>query len=347
MNSLQADDLIRSVVSITRERDRNALEEGLLEAIQQLLNAEAVGLSHSCKSSDGHTVEEVVSLGSSRPEAFPTTLCNSCDTGTEACITNHHGHCTHTLPDGNMGVVMPLQMPAEQFGIITLISQPLNEEERRLLTGMLRVYENFLAIFHDSQTDTLTGLLNRKTFDQRMAQITSPLASPAAPRYTTTVHHDRREQDEAASHWLGVLDIDHFKRINDTYGHLYGDEVLLLLARLMRESFRKHDLLFRDGGEEFVVVLAPTSEANAQRVFERFRTTIEQFSFPQIGSVTLSIGVCPVKENDQVSQMFGRADQALYYAKSNGRNQVCLYEQLLAAGSITPENEGGSDITLF
>src|SRR6202011_3687326 len=90
--------------------------------------------------------------------------------------------------------------------------------------------------------------------------------------------------------WLALIDIDRFKSINDGYGHLFGDEVLLLVSQLMKRSFRGADQLFRFGGEEFVVLLDRASEPGAQIVLERLRTTIGEHEFPQVGQVTISVG---------------------------------------------------------
>ena len=89
------------------------------------------------------------------------------------------------------------------------------------------------------------------------------------------------------SYWLAVIDIDHFKRVNDLSGHLIGDEVLLLLARQMRVNFRFHDQLYRFGGEEFVVLMRCTNHADALAALERFRHQIEIHAFPQVGPITV------------------------------------------------------------
>ena len=101
---------------------------------------------------------------------------------------------------------------------------------------------------------------------------------------------DKRNVQDNSTHWLAVSDIDFFKRVNDDFGHLYGDEVLLLMANIMRETFRGTDILFRFGGEEFVIVLRSTNQQGAHQALERFRITVEEYDFPQVGNVTISIG---------------------------------------------------------
>ena len=144
-----------------------------------------------------------------------------------------------------------------------------------------------------------------------------------------------------------MVDLDHFKRINDQFGHLYGDEVLLLLARIMRDSFRHQDKVFRFGGEEFVVVLKAVSEDEVRAALERFRVAVATYPFPQVGQVTASIGYTRIHADDTIPEIVGRADEALYVAKDNGRDQIAGYETLRAAGKIATREKPANDIELF
>jgi len=200
------------------------------------------------------------------------------------------------------------------------------------ISSFLKVYQNHVNLINDAECDTLTGLFNRKTFEERIARVLAmQRAARENPLYGAS---DRRVMRAGEHHWLAVVDIDHFKAVNDRFGHLHGDEVLILLSRLMTRGFRMEDRLFRFGGEEFVIVLSPCSSAGAALVLERFRTAIANHAFPQVGSVTISIGYTRIRIDDLPSIVVGRADQALYHAKRNGRNQVRNYEQLAASGEI-------------
>jgi diguanylate cyclase (GGDEF)-like protein len=149
-------------------------------------------------------------------------------------------------------------------------------------------------------------------------------------------------------YWLGVIDVDHFKSINDKFGHLFGDEVLILMASFMTEVFRDDDLLFRYGGEEFVVLIKVLSKEDAFQVFERLRTKISQHTFPQVGNMAVSIGMVEINEQDGSSDVIHSADKALYYAKDNGRNRTCIYEDLISEGKITEDQKIKSrEIDLF
>ncbi len=206
-------------------------------------------------------------------------------------------------------------------------------EQLAMLQQAIRLAGNHLDLLDDAQHDTLTGLYNRKTFDRYFSQMLNwnSQADNGTPGF-----HRRQYRPNSAS-WLGIVDIDHFKRINDNYGHLYGDEVLLLTARRLRNSFRFCDRLYRFGGEEFVAVLNPTDAESAHQVFERFRSDMQNALFPQVGKVTVSIGYTRIRANRSASDILGEADEALYFAKGNGRNQLWNHETLLSDGRITPK----------
>jgi diguanylate cyclase (GGDEF)-like protein len=156
---------------------------------------------------------------------------------------------------------------------------------------------------------------------------------------------ERRAMNDESHHvWLAMFDIDHFKRINDNYGHVYGDEVILLLAQMMRKSFRQSDVLFRFGGEEFVVLLNSLDEPTACAALERFRERVASHHFPQVGRVTVSIGFAHIGESDYPEIVLDRADKALYYAKQNGRNCTYGYESLASRGMLAPTTSGSIDL---
>ena len=239
--------------------------------------------------------------------------------------------------------VFPVDLGGEGVGVVEVHSaSPLDDAAQRLVRSVLRIYRNFQALLDYSERDSLTGLLNRKTFDTMFLKATAEAGLPAADGLSD----ERRAGQAAASYWIGVIDIDHFKRVNDGFGHLIGDEVLLLLARLMRNRFRVHDRLYRFGGEEFVVLMRCDKEASAAQAFERFRSTTEKYEFPQVGRITVSIGFTAVTPGDTPSAAFERADKAVYYAKGHGRNQVCSHAALISSGVLTDASKVG-DVELF
>jgi diguanylate cyclase (GGDEF)-like protein/PAS domain S-box-containing protein len=152
-------------------------------------------------------------------------------------------------------------------------------------------------------TDTLTGVWNRR-------QGTDLIAADLSAR--------RPGQPMS----LLMLDIDHFKSINDTFGHQAGDNVLIEVASRVRRSLRGNDVVARWGGEEFVVLLRDCALHDARRLAEEIRSTIAEVPFGTLGSLTVSIGAAEIRASETLASWLGRADQALYRAKRAGRNEV-------------------------
>lgn len=226
------------------------------------------------------------------------------------------------------------------WGLLEIVSeQPLDEGSHIRLTALLQTYQNVLGLLDYGEKDALTELLNRKTFDGAFFKAT-------AATHPSTVEDERRASQEVGQYWLAVLDIDHFKRVNDSYGHLIGDEVLLLVARIMRNSFRFHDQLYRFGGEEFVILMRCRDAKDAAQALERLRHNVQDYAFPQVGSITVSLGFSMLQPHDTPGAAFGRADKAVYHAKSHGRNQVISYQDLLDSGAVQEQTED-MDVDLF
>ena len=242
----------------------------------------------------------------------------------------------HHRGDGGRAVTVLVAFPAAT-----------NESLVDVFAGFTRSYLSLRAFMDDSQRDPLTGLLNRRYFDDCINRALEAIEDAKAPG--RVVDALRRSTDSKPSRfWLAILDIDHFKRFNDAYGHLYGDEILLLFARIMEQTFRDTDLLFRFGGEEFIVLMENTSDAEALGALERFRCAVAAYPFPQGEQVTVSAGATEALGDCSATTLLGRADEALYYAKEHGRNRTEIYEQLQAAGAIhSGSGSIATDIELF
>jgi len=222
--------------------------------------------------------------------------------------------------------------------LLAVCRNPIDARIRQAASHVAHFYQNQLNLLDYAELDTLTKLLNRKTFDENFDRfITRAGRSIGVPQ-------DRRSECEGEERpsWLAVVDIDHFKRINDRFGHLFGDEVLLRVAELMKKSFRQCDKLFRFGGEEFVVLLRNVSARDANDIFDRFRAGIESHDFPQLGRVTASVGYTRIDPAKPPAEILGHADEALYYSKEHGRNQVRCYEVLRAEGLLSLDRQGDS-----
>lgn len=214
--------------------------------------------------------------------------------------------------------------------------------EDGIVHGVLEVFSNYYGLLDASQRDRLTGLLNRHALEECFEKVVSELSLTEAEE-SASAAHERRQAPRA--YWVGVIDIDRFKSINDRYGHIIGDEVLLLVARLMEQTLRSGDALFRYGGEEFVALFSAADERAGLDALDRLRRAVEAYSFPQAGRVTISAGLARVHAAEAPEVVIGHADQALYYAKEHGRNQVHSYDRLLLQGEFREIVSG--DLELF
>jgi diguanylate cyclase (GGDEF)-like protein/hemerythrin-like metal-binding protein/PAS domain S-box-containing protein len=167
--------------------------------------------------------------------------------------------------------------------------------------------ENNQALKFQSMTDKLTGIFNRHYFDQKVIEELN-----RAERYHYPVS-------------LVMFDLDHFKKINDQWGHDYGDEVLVRMASIVRKLIRSSDVLARWGGEEFVVMLPQTSKDEAVIAAEKLRCAVEQIMHPAIGQITASFGVSEKLTGETFQNWLIRADRAMYRAKNLGRNCVVAW----------------------
>ena len=175
------------------------------------------------------------------------------------------------------------------------------ELKRALLLGVSLIHGTIERLNHDAQVDALTGLFNRRRQDETLT-LWSQEKRPFA---------------------LLEMDIDFFKQVNDTFGHDTGDRVLQKLASLMRDCTRSHDVLCRVGGEEFTLLLPNTSSASALEVAQRLRLRVESAVFPDVGHITVSIGLAHWPEHvEDIADVFKFADEMLYKAKRGGRNRV-------------------------
>jgi len=226
----------------------------------------------------------------------------------------------HTAPGLELGghpqhaLVVPIQRSGQLMGAMELYLnawRELTEDQADLLNGVasqaaiaIRHAQLFQAQEENALTDELTRLPNRRALAQRFLQ----------------------EMQRARRHKISIaflmIDLDHFKQVNDTYGHLNGDAVLAELAQILLSSARESDVCARYGGEEFALILHETTESGARILAERIRVKVAAATFPGGLKLTISVGVAATDDPAVFTQLMDRADQALYMAKQGGRNQV-------------------------
>lgn len=168
----------------------------------------------------------------------------------------------------------------------------------------------------EAMSDALTGLANRKMFDFKLREATQEAMETGDPVC------------------LLIFDLDNFKRVNDRFGHNIGDQVIKLMAVILKETLKGQDTAARYGGEEFAVILPKTSLANANKLAERIRQTLAKKEMvnrktgENLGSITVSVGVAAFDRREQPVDLVERADRALYAAKNSGRNKVVSEQEL-------------------
>ncbi len=242
-------------------------------------------------------------------------------------------HIEIVIADGKTHAILPVITDTGPDRAIVL-EGIFSDESLTLLGNLLKLYHNQVILHDHRERDVLTHLPNRQSFDTRLTEICEFYQQEGL---SGTPDHKLS--------WLAMLDIDHFKAVNDNFGHLYGDEVLLHFSQLMEGKFRYIDFIFRFGGEEFVVILNNVNKSEAEHGFNRFRRAVENFNFPLVGKITVSIGVTCIQDHNILPvTLLDRADKALYFAKENGRNQVVLYEDIVNMQSTINHPD---DIELF
>jgi len=220
-------------------------------------------------------------------------------------------------------LVVPMQRSGQLMGAMELYLNAYREpteDEADLLTGVasqgaiaIRHAQLFEAQEENALTDELTKLPNRRALAQH---------------YVQEMHRSRRYHKSIA---FMMIDLDHFKQVNDNYGHLSGDAVLAQVASILKAAARESDVCARYGGEEFGIVLHETTEQGAKVLAERIRAKVEAATFPGGVKLTISIGVAATAEPALFTSLMERADQALYAAKQGGRNQVRVADMNAAA----------------
>lgn len=334
-------DLIDSVATLIDVRDRDDLEITLASVMFELVAASELILWRVRHTAAGPEFTERLYLSSLRSQRTVAPMGQPLDEMSAELRAAYETRQYFYRGYGKEGCSRHVFPVLDGPRIVCLIeierSPHLSKDQERLVLGLMRIYRSHLGILENNDTDELTGLSNRRPFDESFRRLANGAAGQPA----------RAGAAASAQAELAVVDIDFFKRINDSFGHPYGDEVLVLLARLMRSSFRDIDRIFRFGGEEFVVILPGMRRDEADEALERFRVAVETFAFPQVGHVTVSIGVTSIRSGETGSDAFGRADEALYYAKRLGRNQLRRHETLVAEGSVAPKDRVSQDIEMF
>jgi diguanylate cyclase (GGDEF)-like protein/PAS domain S-box-containing protein len=265
--------------------------------------------NESCERITGYSASEVTNSF-----CYHNILQHVDENGKQLC----HSGCPlqKTLIDGILNEARVYLKHKEGYRIPVMVKTLPIYDEKQNIVAAIEVFtdERFQKqIYHENQelkdklrVDPLTQIANRHFFDFQLSK--------------------KIEETKVFSNPFGILmiDIDHFKHVNDTYGHLIGDEILKIVANSLASSVEKTDLVSRWGGEEFIVIVEIDNQSDLFKIAERLRhivmTSNYQMDSGKTISVTISIGGTIVRKDDNMSTLIARADENMYFAKQNGRN---------------------------
>ncbi|MGL4474708.1 MAG: GGDEF domain-containing protein [Shewanella sp.] len=309
--------ILNSVIELTQQRQIIPLATSLVNTVAQTLNAEWAAII------DVRT-DRILAYKGETPKWQWHALVKSCQQEQQLLVDDALG----------IAVAIPIFSNQNVSHVLYVVSSSLGLTQQYLLNGFARIYENFLGLVHESESDSLTSLLNKKAYISNIEKMIEQ-AKTLEPCELQPVFP-----------WLAIFDIDHFKMINDSLGHLYGDEILLQLSNVMMTTFAGTDVLFRFGGDEFVVLLSPRTKQDADAMFRRFKANVHGLRNDKLPTFSISIGISQITEATNPNQLVADADKALYYVKEHGRDNYCFFGDLIRdskiAATIYPD-----DIELF
>ncbi|MBE0365258.1 hypothetical protein PULV_a2024 [Pseudoalteromonas ulvae UL12] len=299
------------IISLTQQEDEKQLDLILITALQTILFGCQLGVYISKFINEGLAPQQIY-FGH---DAIVLNQEQSLEYLNKVKKSKLH---LHETPE-NSNVAIPVYHFGKVIGFVIAKGAVVGDLAKiTVAIHVLNIYANHLYLLYRSQLDPLTELLNRQIFDLKLLEM-----------ITEQGYKKRRADYKEQRMWFfAMLDIDFFKSVNDNFGHMIGDEVLLLIARIIKNHFRSEDYIFRYGGEEFAILFQCQQIAFAADMLEKLREKVAQFNFPQVQHVTVSIGFTPLLQFEMVPSLVQKADQALYFSKSNGRDRVSNFTDI-------------------
>ena len=329
-----------AVVSLAEPRDVNGLNDAFLSILREHIPHRAVKVyeivNDFCATpTENDTPVQTLRLILKTQQDNQTVKLKLDDSDVQKCLAEKQVLTGQSASNGLERTIFPIPgLPLPQ-GLLVIEGQ-VDDSCKNFLDPLLRIYSSHAFILNKNEHDSLTGLFNRHVMENKLNQI-----------YHCQASGKRKNDDKGQSWCIALLDIDYFKTVNDQYGHLFGDEVLIKFSHLMQQSFREDDLLFRYGGEEFLVALKNVDFDKAQMTLNRFRKKIEETIFNKIKQLTVSIGFTKMDTDQSLQTIIECADRALYYSKYQGRNQTHCYEHLLDKGLVDSDDIINNNIKIF
>jgi diguanylate cyclase (GGDEF)-like protein len=332
-------DHVEALIELTSRYSKPALLSCLTESLQKIASATEVTVyelynQNNDSEFNAANIESAIARDAKNPSWLGSPL-SGYEGFSQSVITRKPVQLEDN-DSSSTRLIFPIQGRQGISGLLVIDCNNPDDDTLYIIRSLSKVWNSQQTLIDRNERDVLTGLANRQALENKMQELLSEL-----------VNAQQRVSEPSRIKFLSMLDIDHFKDVNDRYGHLFGDELLVHFARLMTKSFRYYDYLFRYGGEEFIVILNDIDVDSALSVLDRFRKVVEDFNFPGIGNSTISIGMLEISTEDLPTTILDKADKALYYAKQNGRNMVCDYNQLVKEGKLTQPEIVPGEIELF
>ena len=353
--------LIKHLLKLTDHRDRDLLELTLAKALLELLPIQRIVIARVMSHEGERRWLDVVRLDAKgggklvdplRVEFLSLVRLDDAPDRLTCLQRREMVEIAWAGPDGPRIQLLPLfsDSSRDDEGVIEVHAEAaLSADQLQAVEQLRHAYRNMYALLEYSDRDALTGLLNRKSLDDAfysavLEELDGVIGEPLTGGQPKELEPERRHR-VPANYWLGSAIVDNFDVINKQHGHLIAEEVLLLVARAMNNTFRTYDRIYRFGGEHFGVLMHCPDEALVLAAFERFRANVEKFNFPQVGRVTVSCGFTSVMADDSPSSALEKTERAVDFAQRSGRNKVCSHLGLVRRGFFGEVPKvGGVDI---
>ena len=342
--------LIEHLIKLTDHRDRDLLELTLSKALINLLPIERVVMAKVVTEEGVRRWLEIASLDARGGGKVVDPLRVDFQALRVLQDDKDRLHCLQTRSqvevawagqDGPRITYLPLFNDArnDDEGVVEVHSgSPLTHEQVLTIGAMLHVFRHMYNLLAYSDRDALTGLLNRKSLDDTFySAVLEELEEGSAARSDALAvivePGKERRHRVPPNYWLGTVRVDHFDAISGKYGHLLGEELLLLVARIMSNTFRTYDRIYHFTADQFAVLMHCPDEALVLAAFERFRGNMEKFNFPQVGRATVSAGFTRVSADDSPDRALQRADGVVTHVQvHHDHNKVFGYSELVRKG---------------
>ena len=348
--------LIEHLIKLTDHHDRERLELTLAKALVDLLTIQRVVVSHVVVNEGERRWLDMVALdaqgGGKVPDLsrvdFQKLPALDDNSDRLRCLKQHESiEVAWAGENGPRRTYFPLfsQDHSEIEGVLEIHSvAPLPDQEREIIDQVRHVYQNMYVLLAYSERDALTGLLNRESMEDDyygavLDEIETHATGVALTAQDLQPGQERRHR-VPPNYWLGTVIIDDFDQLNKKYGQRVMEVVTLMVARLMNNTFRPGDRLYRFNARQFATLFHCPEESQAFGAFERIRTNVEKCNFPQVGRVTVCAGFSRVLESDSSSMTLARAEEAVEFGRKQGGNHTCSHLDLVRRGVAEDAHAG-------